>query len=273
MIKKDLKESAEISKQPTFGKILPEPNQKEYKTSSQIYKPQTPEQPYESPLAINSYLPPDHSSNINNSKYASTFVHYASGEAGSVQSNPSKYSEYANSKPSSHQETPFSKKAEEPGNINKAWEAPPTKDPGFSKYSPLEVAYQSSKLDVSKPASYASYQDKNEIKKPSSSFEPTKPQSSSYNPPNYITTDNAKAAPSSIPTYKPPSPVQSPFPQQYTSAPPTQPSIKSPFNLNVSLEFTNSFTMKAMAEPFRTNVRTIRNRARDYRNSLFSFIK
>lgn len=42
MVKKDLKESAEISKQPTFGKILLEPNQKEYKTTSQIYKPQTP---------------------------------------------------------------------------------------------------------------------------------------------------------------------------------------------------------------------------------------
>jgi hypothetical protein len=144
MVKKDLKESAEISKQPTFGKILPEPNQKEYKTTSQICKPPTPEQPYESPLAINSYLPADHSANnINNSKYASTFMHYASGETSSVQSNPSKYSEYGNSKPGSHhQETPFTKKTEEVGNGNKAWEAPPTKDPGFSKYSPLEVAYQ-----------------------------------------------------------------------------------------------------------------------------------
>jgi hypothetical protein len=51
------------------------------------------------------------------------------------------------------------------------------------------------------------------------------------------------------------------------------PSGKNPFNLNVSLEFTNSFTMKAMAEPFRTEVRSIRQRARNYRDSLISFIK
>ena len=48
---------------------------------------------------------------------------------------------------------------------------------------------------------------------------------------------------------------------------------KNPFDLNVSVEFTNSFTMKAMAEPFRTEVRTIRQRARNYRDSLVSFLK
>lgn len=70
-------------------------------------------------------------------------MHYASGETSSIQSNPLKYSEYANSKPGSHhQETPFTKKTEETANAHKVWEAPPTKDTGFSKYSPLEVAYQ-----------------------------------------------------------------------------------------------------------------------------------
>ena len=53
----------------------------------------------------------------------------------------------------------------------------------------------------------------------------------------------------------------------------TLPLGKNPFNLNVSLEFTNSFTMKAMAEPFKTEVRSIRQRARNYRDSLISFIK
>jgi hypothetical protein len=48
---------------------------------------------------------------------------------------------------------------------------------------------------------------------------------------------------------------------------------KNPFGLNVSLEFTNSFTMKAMNEPFRTNVATIRQRARNFRNSLMNYIK
>jgi hypothetical protein len=59
--------------------------------------------------------------------------------------------------------------------------------------------------------------------------------------------------------------MQPPIPQQY--------STKNPYNLNVSLEFTNSFTMKAMAEPYKTNVRSIRSRARDFRNSLLSYIK
>jgi hypothetical protein len=70
-------------------------------------------------------------------------MHYASGETTSLQSNPSKYSEYGNTKPGSHhQETPFSKKTEDVTAITKVWEAPPTKDQGFSKYSPLESAYQ-----------------------------------------------------------------------------------------------------------------------------------
>lgn len=70
-------------------------------------------------------------------------MHYASGETASVHSNSSKNNDYANSKPGSHhQETPFSKKTEDVGAAAKIWEAPPTKDPGFSKYSPLQSPYQ-----------------------------------------------------------------------------------------------------------------------------------
>jgi hypothetical protein len=48
---------------------------------------------------------------------------------------------------------------------------------------------------------------------------------------------------------------------------------KSVFGLNVSLEFTNSFTMKAMCEPYRTNVYNSRQRARNYRDSLKNYLK
>ena len=45
------------------------------------------------------------------------------------------------------------------------------------------------------------------------------------------------------------------------------------FNLNVSMEFTNSFTMKVMNEPYRSSEANIRTRARNYRNSLSNVIK
>lgn len=48
---------------------------------------------------------------------------------------------------------------------------------------------------------------------------------------------------------------------------------KKPFGLNVSDEFTNSWTIKKMAEPFKSNVTNIKSRARQYRNSLTPFIK
>ena len=39
------------------------------------------------------------------------------------------------------------------------------------------------------------------------------------------------------------------------------------------MEFTNSFTMKVMNEPYRSSVENIRTRARNYRNSLSNVIK
>ena len=63
------------------------------------------------------------------------------------------------------------------------------------------------------------------------------------------------------------------------SRPPDNPSIRSgatgknPFNLNVSVEFTNSITMKYMTEPYRSNVGSIRQKARNYRDSLKKFFK
>ena len=48
---------------------------------------------------------------------------------------------------------------------------------------------------------------------------------------------------------------------------------KKVFGLNVSDEFTNSFTIKKMAEPFKSNVTSIKSRARQYRNSLSTYLK
>lgn len=45
-------------------------------------------------------------------------------------------------------------------------------------------------------------------------------------------------------------------------------SKKNPCGLNVSDEFTNSLTMRAMAEPYRSNVQSMRSRARAFRSSL-----
>lgn len=49
--------------------------------------------------------------------------------------------------------------------------------------------------------------------------------------------------------------------------------VRNPFNLNVSMEFTNSITMKYMNEPYRSNVGKIRQKARNYRDSLKKFMK
>lgn len=48
---------------------------------------------------------------------------------------------------------------------------------------------------------------------------------------------------------------------------------KKVFGLNVSDEFTNSWTIKKMAEPFRSNVVNIKTRARQFRSSLSGYIK
>jgi hypothetical protein len=48
---------------------------------------------------------------------------------------------------------------------------------------------------------------------------------------------------------------------------------KKVFGLNVSEEFTNSLTIKSMAEPFKTNVINIKTRARDFRSSLVKYVK
>lgn len=48
---------------------------------------------------------------------------------------------------------------------------------------------------------------------------------------------------------------------------------RKPFGLNVSEEFTNSLTIKKMAEPFKSNVTTIKQRARQFRSSLTGYIK
>lgn len=48
---------------------------------------------------------------------------------------------------------------------------------------------------------------------------------------------------------------------------------KRVFGLNVSDEFTNSLTIKKMAEPHKSNVTNIKSRARQFRNSLTTYIK
>ena len=82
--------------------------------------------------------------------------------------------------------------------------------------------------------------------------------------------------------YQEPKPVSNEYSKEQISyqpqSSPITPNIqgasgKNAYNLNVSLEFTNSITMKAMSEPFKTNVRSIRQRARNYRDSLTSFLK
>lgn len=67
-------------------------------------------------------------------------------------------------------------------------------------------------------------------------------------PPSTISNPSASS-------YKPPSEVAQIQPSPIYS------SSKGSY-MNVSLEFTNSFTMKVMAEPHKTNVMNIRNRAR-----------
>ena len=60
---------------------------------------------------------------------------------------------------------------------------------------------------------------------------------------------------------------------QYTSSAVPMGKKKGVFGLNVSDEFTSPQTIKSMAEPYKTNVETIKTRARHYRNSLAQFIK
>lgn len=48
---------------------------------------------------------------------------------------------------------------------------------------------------------------------------------------------------------------------------------KKVFGLNVSEEFTNSWTIKKMAEPFKSNVVNIKSRARQFRTSLSGYLK
>ena len=60
---------------------------------------------------------------------------------------------------------------------------------------------------------------------------------------------------------------------QYSSPSQGSGGKKRVFGLNVSDEFTNSLTIKKMAEPFKSSVTNIKQRARQYRNSLNSYIK
>ena len=95
----------------------------------------------------------------------------------------------------------------------------------------------------------------------SQQYQPPAPSSTAVAP-NYQTYPSPKPA---VETYKPNYQTYTPL-----VAPTPPPAGKNPFNLNVSQEFTNSFTMRAMAEPFKSNVYGIRQKARNYRNSLRS---
>lgn len=109
-----------------------------------------------------------------------------------------------------------------------------------NKYS--EIAEYESK----KPSSYyVSYEEKVETKKPASAFEykqVSNPYSSYTNSIGYSESNKIASNAQAFSNYKPPSPVQ---PIQMPNIP--YGSTKNPYNLNVSLEFTNSFTMKVMA--------------------------
>lgn len=105
---------------------------------------------------------------------------------------------------------------------------------------------------------------------------------SSFNEP-VITSKVEQKKPASYnpPPQQPPYPVTKPgfYEPTLTTLTPPIPiypqakSEKNPCGLNVSEEFTNSFTMKIMNEPHRSNVTGIRQRARNYRNSLKTILK
>jgi hypothetical protein len=110
--------------------------------------------------------------------------------------------------------------------------------------------------NVSKPGSSfneSGFNSKVEPKKPASYNPPPQPTYEVKKPGFYDPTLNSPPPP--IPSYAPPKPG------------------KNPCGLNVSEEFTNSFTMKIMNEPHRSNVTGIRQRARNYRNSLKTYLK